>query len=198
MKFIIKEIVKLRRSILGKYYRLKSSFIMWLEGGKLSYGNGVIFAVPTIFNGLGAINIGDNTRFGYLPANVVGDGVIKIQARSNDAVVTFDEDCICSGNLTIIANQRVSIGKGCLIGDMVSVMDCDFHDVSPLKRHESGVVAPVEIGDNVWLGARVIILKGVVIGDNTVIAAGSVVSKSLPSNVVAGGVPAKVLKSLDY
>ena len=56
--------------------------------------------------------------------------------------------------------------------------------------------APIHIGENVWIGSSVTITRGVTIGDNSVIAAGAVVTKDIPANVVAGGVPAKVIKPL--
>jgi maltose O-acetyltransferase len=95
--------------------------------------------------------------------------------------------------------KSVVIGVGCQIGDLVTIFDCDFHEVTPSTRNQSpGEIAPVVIGANVWLGSRVIVLKGVKIGDNTVVAAGSVVTKSLPSNVIAAGVPAKVIREIDF
>ena len=77
-------------------------------------------------------------------------------------------------------------------------MDCDFHDLDPVLRRggSHGNPAPVRIGHGVWLCARVIVLKGVTVGANTVVAAGSVVVNSLPAGVIAGGNPAKVLRSL--
>ena len=56
--------------------------------------------------------------------------------------------------------------------------------------------APIRIGRRVWIGANVVITKGVTIGDNSVIAAGAVVTRDIPANVVAGGVPAKVIKEI--
>jgi acetyltransferase-like isoleucine patch superfamily enzyme len=72
------------------------------------------------------------------------------------------------------------------------ITDTDWHTDDP----RTGPDAPVFIGNNVWLGVNVTVLKGVAIGENTVVAAGSVVTKSLSANVIAGGVPAKVLKHL--
>jgi acetyltransferase-like isoleucine patch superfamily enzyme len=72
-----------------------------------------------------------------------------------------------------------------------------IHELHPTRRssgkHET---AAVEIGNNVFIGSRVTVLKGVVIGDNSVIANGSIVIKDVPSNVVAGGIPAKVIRTI--
>lgn len=89
------------------------------------------------------------------------------------------------------------IGDECLIGPSLFVSDSDFHELDPGKRLLTTYECkPVEIKRNVFIGANVTILKGVVIGENSVIASGSVVTASIPANVVAGGVPAKVLKGL--
>jgi len=76
-------------------------------------------------------------------------------------------------------------------------MDSDFHDLSPEGRHFGPASAePVVIEDNVFIGSRAIILKGVTIGRDSVIGAGSVVTRSIPPRTVAAGNPAKVLRPL--
>jgi acetyltransferase-like isoleucine patch superfamily enzyme len=91
----------------------------------------------------------------------------------------------------IIAAQRISIGRDCKIARDVIIMDSDQH---PLPNGEL-VVKPVVIGDRVWIGARSIILKGVTIGHDAVIAAGSVVTHSVAPGTFVGGVPAKPLRT---
>ena len=76
-------------------------------------------------------------------------------------------------------------------------MDADFHEINPDTRNRSvGLVKPVSVGDNVWIGSRVMILKGASIGDNSIIGAMSLVTSSIPANCVAAGVPAKVIRQL--
>ncbi len=70
------------------------------------------------------------------------------------------------------------------------------HPVSPAERRNGITMAPVVIGNNVWIGAAATILPGVSIGDNAVIAAGAVVSRNVPADTMAAGVPARVLKQL--
>ena len=82
-------------------------------------------------------------------------------------------------------------------GGNTLITDFDWHDVDPLKRHMSeGGSSPVIIEENVWLGTNAIVLKGVRIGKNSVIGAGSVVSSDIPSNVIAAGNPCVVKKKL--
>lgn len=89
----------------------------------------------------------------------------------------------------------IVLGDGCLIGHQVVIATLN-HDLDPKKR--GGMYpAPVVLGKNVWVGAHATILAGVTIGDDSVIAAGAVVTKNVPAGVVAGGVPARVIRQLD-
>ena len=75
----------------------------------------------------------------------------------------------------------------CRIGPQTFIIDADFHGIAPDERNRPGETAPVLIGENVWIGARSVILKGVHIGKDSIIGAGSVVSKDvLPGEIVAG------------
>ena len=87
----------------------------------------------------------------------------------------------------------VFIGDNVLIGHNTVLATID-HDLDARSRQNH--YAPIRIGNNVWIGAGVIITKGVTIGENAVIAAGAVVTKDVPANVVVGGVPAKTIKRL--
>ncbi len=88
----------------------------------------------------------------------------------------------------------ITIGDGSLIGHQVVLATLN-HDLNPENR-ASMIAKPIVIGKNVWIGAHATILSGVTIGDNAVIAAGAVVTKDVPQNAVAAGVPAKVIKTI--
>lgn len=94
------------------------------------------------------------------------------------------------------ATELVRIGADCNIGTYAILMDNDFHRLEPERRNERPPSAPIVLEDNVWLGARVIVLRGVTIGSGSVIAAGSVVAKDVPPRTLAGGVPARVIREL--
>lgn len=95
----------------------------------------------------------------------------------------------------IDVRELVQIGENVRIAPYTIILDSDFHDV---KDHFSeGAAKPVIIEDNVWVATRATILKGVTIGKGSVVAAGAVVTKDIPPNCVAAGVPAKVIKKLD-
>lgn len=87
-----------------------------------------------------------------------------------------------------------------MFGPGVVILDNDSHNISidPVVRRTGKIAeSPVVIGNNVWIGMRSIIMKGVRIGDNSIIAAGSVVTKDVPSNQLFGGNPASFLKKLE-
>jgi acetyltransferase-like isoleucine patch superfamily enzyme len=111
-----------------------------------------------------------------------------------------------------MAEHRIEIGSHCLISWNVGIADSDFHPLEPAQRlvdaralapfyrdrpaRPTLRTAPVSIADNVWIGMNAVILKGVSVGENSVVAAGSVVTKPVPANVVVAGNPAVVVKNL--
>lgn len=100
-------------------------------------------------------------------------------------------------NLTVLDEAPVCIGDDCFIGPNVSIYTA-CHSTDPVERNTRREWAePVTIGNNVWIGGSVTILPGVTIGDNVTIGAGSVVTKDIPSNVVAVGNPCRVIKEIN-
>ena len=110
--------------------------------------------------------------------------------------IELGENFYSNHNLTILDAGKVKFGDNVFLGP-----NCSFYTVNhPIdvetrnKRLE--YARPIEIGDNVWIGGDVIVLPGVKIGNNTVIGAGSVVTKDVPANVIAVGNPCKVIKEV--
>lgn len=97
-----------------------------------------------------------------------------------------------NSNIKIRCHERIEIGENVAISHDVTIMDSDAHE-GLWDGYEK--TKPIKIGNHVWIGTRVTILKGVTIGDNAIIAAGSVVTKDVPNNTVVAGVPAKVIKT---
>jgi acetyltransferase-like isoleucine patch superfamily enzyme len=96
---------------------------------------------------------------------------------------------------SIAARASIEIGRDCQIGTYCIILDNDYHSVEPERRNILPPSEPIVIGDNVWLGARVTVLKGVRIGDGAVVGAGSVVTRDIPARSVAVGVPARVIRT---
>jgi acetyltransferase-like isoleucine patch superfamily enzyme len=124
---------------------------------------------------------------------------------------TIGDFTLLNGAL-VMAEERIEIGSHCLISWNVGIADCDFHPLEPAQRlQDTRALAPfyenrpprpkletrpVRIADNVWVGMNAIILKGVTIGENSVVAAGAVVSRDVPANVIVAGNPAAVVRHL--
>ncbi len=89
----------------------------------------------------------------------------------------------------------IQIGDGTLIGHSVVIATIN-HGLAPEKRHDN-IPSPVIIGKNVWIGSNVTVLPGVTIGENSVVAAGAVVTKDVPANVIAAGVPARIIRKIE-
>ena len=111
--------------------------------------------------------------------------------------VHFGKNIFANFNLTLVDDTHIYVGDYTMIAPNVTIASA-AHPISP-KLRQKGLQynLPVHIGKNCWLGAGVCVLPGVSIGDNTVIGAGSVVTKNIPSNVVAVGNPCRVLRAID-
>jgi maltose O-acetyltransferase len=97
---------------------------------------------------------------------------------------------------SIAAMESVRIGPRCSIGSHVIMMDNDFHSIDPAQRDLMPPSRPIVLEANVWLGVRVIVLRGVRIGEGSVICAGSVVTRDIPPRTLAGGNPARPIRSI--
>ncbi len=168
----------------GKYPRVWGRFLFnKFPGSVISIGNNlVVMSDPRYY----ALNVYPQSAFRTLGPNasiIVGDGVsfnsINIVARS----------------------QSIVIGDYTMIGGNCQIMDTDFHPVWPPENRGkyagNALDRPIHIGKNVFIGVNVLVLKGVTIGDNSVIAAGSVVNRAIPANCMAAGVPARVIKTFE-
>lgn len=183
--------------IRSAWYRRKFLMLEKPRHCVVELGEGVEFNVP-VRGGQGRLRIGANTILGYSRAHRIGSGEIMLQARLPDARITVGSGTVFNNNTVVCAMQSIKIGDRCLIGDSCAIYDSDFHDPDPVKRHtDAGPSLPVVIGDNVVFGSRVVVLKGVTIGENSVIGAMSLVTKDVPANCIAAGVPAKVIKQLE-
>ena len=118
--------------------------------------------------------------------------------------VHIGDDCFLNFGCTLLAIGGITIGDGAFIGPHC-VLATEYHPEDPATRHtlltdpatrHTLLTKPIVIGRNAWLGANVTVLAGVTIGENAIVAAGSVVTKDVPSNTVVAGTPAKVKRGI--
>jgi len=143
---------------------------------------------------------GPNISLGHC-ATVIGD----VDKRVSIAVWGRGpgQGCITIGNYALItpgvrisASDSIEIGDNCMIASGAYITDSDWHGIYD-RIERNAEPAPIRIGNNVWIGDRATVLKGVSIGDNSIVGAGAVVARDVPANVVVAGNPARVVKQLD-
>src|SRR6266480_1253067 len=171
----------------------------------VNYGTGFYCESAQIFRHLrsrepGAVKIGDHVSCYAGCSFAIGE-------KGRCSVGNFT---LMNGAL-VMAEELIEIGSYCLISWNVGIADSDFHPIDPAQRRIDALAlapfykerpprppirtAPVRIADNVWIGMNAVILKGVTIGENCVVAAGSVVTKSVPPNTFVAGNPAIIVKA---
>jgi maltose O-acetyltransferase len=153
---------------------------------------------PLLLRGLGTIRFGRDVVFGWRNSDGFYNGYCHIEAATPEASIVIGDGADINNNVLIKSEGAgIRIGANALLGSRICIYDSDYHDLDP--RHRAGGrprMAPVELQDNVFIGDRVVILKGVTIGADSVIGAGSVVTSSIPSGVIAAGNPARILRKL--
>jgi maltose O-acetyltransferase len=153
---------------------------------------------PVLFSGHGEIRLGEGVQFGWRDSPLFYTGYCHVEASGERALIEIGDRTEFNNNLMIKSEGGgIRIGRDGLFGAHVEIFDSDFHDLHPERRKTGAArVAPVEIGDNVFVGMGTRILKGAKIGSDAVIGAGSVVTGEIPSGVVAAGNPARVVRQL--
>lgn len=169
--------------------------------------NGEIGANVRLALGARIVNVGDRKN-----ARVVGDcvirGILKLEAGAELEIGRFS---YLGDGVVVSAQDSVSIGEATLLAHGVQVFDNNSHPISATQRElqfrrmigykdKTGPMiidaAPVSIGNRCWVGMNSIVMKGVSIGDDTIVAAGSVVTGALPEGVIAAGNPARIVREL--
>jgi galactoside O-acetyltransferase len=179
MKSIIQEIRKIRYKLLSNMNIVSGSPVV---------------RQPVLFCGKGKIVVNENVTLGYSRSPFFYSGYSHIEARTRESIIKIGSDTYINNDCVIISEgDGIEIGKKCFIGYQVSIIDSDFHGLIERSKPLKG---PVIIGDDVFLGSGVKVLKGVKIGSHSTIATGAVVTKDVPENTVAAGNPAKVVKEL--
>lgn len=153
---------------------------------------------PVLFLGEGTIILGRDVEFGWPTSALFHTGYCHIEASTPESAIEFGDGVQVNNNVFIKSEgPGIRIGARALLGSGVTIYDSDFHDLRPNRRRDGQPrMAPVELGEDVFVGDGVKILKGVSIGAHSVVGAGSVVSTSIPAGVIAAGNPARVIRTL--
>lgn len=141
-----------------------------------------------------SIEIGKCATIIAEPGNRVEIGVWGRELEQGK--IKIGDYVLISPGVRISASDEIVIADSVMIANGVYITDSDWHGVYDRTKRDNSI-APVSIGENAWLGDRSTVLKGVTIGENSIVAAGAVVTKNIPANVVVAGNPAKVVKQLD-
>ncbi|QJD87438.1 DapH/DapD/GlmU-related protein [Cohnella herbarum] len=112
----------------------------------------------------------------------------------NKAELWIGDNVFFNYGLDIGCTKSIRIGSNTIIGPMVNIMDSNYH---PVDADDPCASKEVIISENVWIGRGAVILAGVTIGPNSVIASGSIVTRDIPANVLAGGTPAKAIREIN-
>ena len=156
----------------------------------------------TLFvRGTGTITIGENVSItSCRETNPIGGDVKTILFAKNNAAITIGDNTGIS-NSALVAVDSIAIGNNVLIGGNCKIYDNDFHSLDFNERMgtvDLGVKhAPVVIKDGAFIGAHTIVLKGVTIGERSIVGAGSVVTRSIPDYEIWAGNPAKFIKKVE-
>lgn len=179
------------QSFIGRIY-----FYLWgvQAGKKLRMGSLPYCRVV----GSGKIVIGDHVRINNkLSENPAGITHKTVLVAGKGAVLKIGNNVGISGSI-IYALESVTIGDGCRLGANSMIYTTDFHPLNADDRRDlisaATVTKPVVLKKNVWLGANTVVLRGVTIGEGSVVAIGSIVTKDVPDGVIVAGNPAKVIK----
>jgi acetyltransferase-like isoleucine patch superfamily enzyme len=161
----------------SKFYGIP--YIHMYPGSNISFGENILIRTSKTSNLMGV-----NRR-------------TIIATQDAKAEIIIGNNCGFSA-VVLGAKCSIHIGNNVLLGANVLITDCDWHPVNPQVRHTGEASSkPVKIADNVFIGYSATILKGVSIGENSVIGANSVVTTDVPANVIAAGNPCKVVSYFD-
>ncbi len=187
--------VKIFRKILALFRRL---FYRMISDAKVE--GRPLCAAPLLSQGAGTVSFGRNVHVGLSYDTDFWTSYVFLNPRHPESKIEIGENSWVGNHFVAISEgPGILVGKNVLVGTHVEVYDSDFHAVNVRDRLNSDAKrASVTIGNGVWIGNNVTILKGTEIGENSVVAAGAVVSGKFPPNVVLGGVPAKIIRTIEF
>ena len=193
---IIRKPIDWIRSKNKKYFNLILPNYVYFFSKRINLESYPVCNQKIVLSGRGHIEVGSNCIFGTKIGGFNRWSSFEIQPRFENSKIKIGNNVSTNNNIFLCSAKYIEIGDDTLIGQNVSIMDFEAHCIDPNKRKKIGEIKSILIGKNVWIGNNVTILKNTEIGDNTIVATGAVVSGKFPDNVVIGGVPAKIIKSI--
>lgn len=195
MKYFIKGIY---HNLSRKYYSITNKLI--LKCRHVDYGNkletvGRLYCVSDMPH---SIQIGNNVSINSsFKSNPIGGDCRTTFFTREDGRIIIGNGCKLS-NVTLFSTELIQLGKNVMVGGGVKIYDTDFHSLDFEKRMNGnvGVSKAVLIEDGAFIGAHSIILKGTKIGEQSIIGAGSVVTKDIPAGEIWAGNPAKFIRKI--
>jgi len=171
----------------------------WLSTCGQVTGPAPIVWQPVQFLGPGRVTLGRDVEFGWKTSRGFHTGYCHVEVATTEAVIELGDGVQINNDVLLKSEgPGIFVGAGGLIGSQVCIYDSDFHELHPARRRGgTPAMAPVVLHENVFVGDAATILKGVEIGRDSVIGAGSVVTRSVPAGVIAAGNPARVVGTLD-
>lgn len=177
-------------NLIGKTYMCIKSVCIYMKY-KILYGRRIDFYKINSIRGNLLIELHKDAKCS-IGKFLMSRGPLYIKC-TDGASVKIGNRCFFNNNCSITAAKNIKIGDHCMFANNFVVVDHDHKVIQEVITGEL-VSKPVVIGNNVWCGANVTVLKGVTIGDNAIIAANAVVTKDVPAKSIVAGVPAKKLK----
>jgi acetyltransferase-like isoleucine patch superfamily enzyme len=191
----IVHLIDIIKGIMAKKYYTFCTIVKYSLYPNVNFGKKISFiGFPKFRNKPGGkIFVGDYCSFlSSSKSNMIGiNRPCIFTTQEPTATLVIGNHCGFSGTV-IGAFTRIELGDNVRCGANTLITDSDWHTDDP----RSGVPQPIVIEKNVWLGEGCKVLKGVIIGENSVIGAGSIVTKNIPPNVIAGGNPCRIIKTL--
>ncbi len=167
-----------------------------LSDCKFVEGKPILF-VPLLLKGKGKIKFSSNVQIGVINSSNYYSHYTYLEAREINSEILIGNNVSINNAFSAVASCKITIDDNVLIGVNCSIIDNDGHNLDIEKRNNGNPMKKeVHIHKNVFIGSNVSILKGVTIGENSVIGYGSVVTQSIPENVIAAGNPARIIRSL--
>ena len=152
---------------------------------------------PLLLKGKGKVSFGKNVQIGVIASPNFYSNYTYLEVRNFDSEINIGDNVSINNAFSAVAFSKITIQSNVLIGVNCAIIDNDGHNLEVNKRNDNELKSEaILIEENVFLGDDVTILKGVTIGRNSVIGNGSIVTKSIPENVIAAGNPAQVIRNL--